>query len=370
MRKLTPILLYKKAIIKDNFMFNKIQYKTIKLLDDIHKNMINNQLIKISIFKKSLLFLLKLMQKDKRNIKGVYLWGDPGCGKTWLINLFFQSINGNRKLHFDFYSLMLFIHKKLKILQGFSNPLLIIADQFKLKIDILFIDEFYISDITDAVIISNLIIELFKRNIILIITSNFSPNNLCHNKLQNNFFSSINEKINKHYHIINMNSGIDYRARTIKSICLWKFPLNLNTYNYMDRIFYDLSGDKIKKKSNLKINYRNMVVLGISNRVLSVDFNSICGEGHNQHDYVKLSRYFHTILVHNIPIMTYDNENMAKRFLLLIDELYRNHIKLVVSAETDEVNIYQGKKLKFEYKRCLSRIQEMQSDKYFLANSY
>ncbi|PPI87913.1 cell division protein ZapE [Candidatus Pantoea edessiphila] len=370
--QLSPlIILYKKEILKNNFKFDNIQYKTIKLLNKLYKNLSNYQKNKNSILKNLLKFLPKFMLHDvsKKKIRGIYLWGNPGCGKTWIINLFFQSIPKNRKLRFHIHAFLIYVHKKLKILQGQDNPLLIIANQFKLNTDILFLDELYILDISDAVLISTLIMKFFENDIILIITSNVPPNELYHKMLNNNFLVVI-KKIKEKCDVIHMNSGIDYRNIHFNSICLWKFPLNNETYNYMHSMFYILSGNKLKKSSILRINYRNIEILGSNNGVLSIDFQSICATERNQNDYAKLSRLFHSILVHNIPIMMYNNENEARRFLSLVDELYENNIKLLVSAETNKHQIYQGTKLKFEYKRCLSRLQEMQSEKYFKSQKF
>ncbi|MXP51081.1 cell division protein ZapE [Pantoea sp. SoEX] len=359
-------LIYKKSILINQFVFNEVQYKTISLLNELYNNSFNNHQFKYYNLKKWLRLIIKYIKKNKIEIttKGAYLWGNPGCGKTWIINLFFQSISSKRKMYFHFYSFILFIRQKLKILQGHSNPLLMICNQLKKETDILFIDEFYISDANDSILIGTIINELLKSKVILILTSNIHPEGLNHKYSENNSLLLIIKNIKKYFKIINMNCGIDYRNRYLKSICLWKFPLNSDAYDYMEKMFYYLSGNKLKT-SILNINYRDIIVLGNSNNVLSVDFNVICGEGRNQHDYVRLCSIFHSILVHNIPIMMYNHENEAKRFLLLVDELYANNIRLIISAETDRFNIYQGKKLKFEYKRCVSRLEEMQSDNYF-----
>ncbi|PPI86539.1 cell division protein ZapE [Candidatus Pantoea edessiphila] len=362
-------MIYKNKILQNNLIFDKTQYKAVTILNVVYKNLLTNQNMQFLSFKNLARILLKFIQnyinKEKSVTKGVYLWGDPGCGKTWLINLFFTTIAGNRKLRFHFYEFILYIQENMQRLQGNNDPLLIIAYQLKLKTDILFLDEFYISDITNAILISTLFIEIFKHNIILIITSNINPDALFQKFLNNDLFSNTIKKIRSNCHIVNINSGIDYRTQNYQSICLWKYPLNKETNNYMNTMFHTLSGTIFKQKSILRINHRNIIVLGSNNGVLSIDFDSICGEGRDQHDYVKLSSCFHSILVHNIPIMMNNNENKAKRFLLLVDELYEHNIKLIVSAETDKFSIYQGTELKFEYKRCLSRLQEMNSEKYF-----
>ena len=107
-----------------------------------------------------------------------------------------------------------------------------------------------------------------------------------------------------------------------------------------------------------------MATLGVSEGVLAIDFLTLCGEGRSQHDYIELSRRFHSVLLYDVPVMIYKTEDQARRFLALVDEFYERHVKLVVAAETSLYEIYQGTRLKFEYQRCLSRLQEMQSEEY------
>jgi cell division protein ZapE len=132
----------------------------------------------------------------------------------------------------------------------------------------------------------------------------------------------------------------------------------------MEQMFLALSGSKREAAPVLEINHRSMATLGVSEGVLAIDFLTLCGEGRSQHDYIELSRRFHSVLLYDVPVMIYKTEDQARRFLALVDEFYERHVKLVVAAEASLFEIYQGSRLKFEYQRCLSRLQEMQSEEY------
>ena len=163
---------------------------------------------------------------------------------------------------------------------------------------------------------------------------------------------------------MNVDAGIDYRLRTLTSAHLWNSPLNEATHAEMERMFKALAGSARDDAPVLEINHRQMATLGVSEGVLAIDFLTLCGEGRSQHDYIELSRRFHSVLLYDVPVMIYKTEDQARRFLALVDEFYERHVKLVVAAETSLFEIYQGTRLKFEYQRCLSRLQEMQSEEY------
>lgn len=259
---------------------------------------------------------------------------------------------------------MLRVHEELTQLQGQSDPLLTIADRFKAETDILCFDEFFVSDITDAMLLGTLMEALFARGITLVATSNIPPDDLYRNGLQRARFLPAIEQIKQHCDVMNVDAGIDYRLRTLTSAHLWNAPLNEATHAEMERMFKALAGNARDDAPVLEINHRQMATLGVSEGVLAIDFLTLCGEGRSQHDYIELSRRFHSVLLYDVPVMIYKTEDQARRFLALVDEFYERHVKLVVAAETSLYEIYQGTRLKFEYQRCLSRLQEMQSEEY------
>jgi cell division protein ZapE len=377
MQTSSPLARYEQALSQGDFKPDDVQREAITRLDAVQRALMARQPEQPASGKGLFGRLSRLMGKEKSEtqapVRGLYMWGGVGRGKTWVMDLFFQSIPGNRKLRLHFHRFMLRVHEELTQLQGQSDPLLTIADRFKAETDILCFDEFFVSDITDAMLLGTLMEALFARGITLVATSNIPPDDLYRNGLQRARFLPAIEQIKQHCDVMNVDAGIDYRLRTLTSAHLWNAPLNEATHAEMERMFKALAGSGRDAAAGaggrddapvLEINHRQMATLGVSEGVLAIDFLTLCGEGRSQHDYIELSRRFHSVLLYDVPVMIYKTEDQARRFLALVDEFYERHVKLVVAAETSLYEIYQGTRLKFEYQRCLSRLQEMQSEEY------
>ena len=298
------------------------------------------------------------------SVRGLYMWGGVGRGKTWLMDLFYHSLPGERKQRLHFHRFMLRVHEELTALQGQSDPLEIIADRFKAETDVLCFDEFFVSDITDAMLLGGLMKALFARGITLVATSNIPPDELYRNGLQRARFLPAIDAIKQHCDIMNVDAGVDYRLRTLTQAHLWLSPLNEETRQQMDKLWLALAGTKSEHAPTLEINHRPMQTLAVENQTLAVSFTTLCVDARSQHDYIALSRLFHTVLLSDVPVMAPLMESEARRFIALVDEFYERHVKLVVSAASPLYEIYQGERLKFEFQRCLSRLQEMQSEEY------
>lgn len=365
----SPLALYQQALDNGDYQPDTVQREAIARLDAIQQALCAAPATAPVPAKGLFGKLNKLMGKEKpaeqQPVRGLYMWGGVGRGKTWLMDLFFRAIPGDRKLRLHFHRFMLRVHQELTELQGQSDPLEIIADRFKAQTDVLCFDEFFVSDITDAMLLGTLMEALFARGISLVATSNIPPDDLYRNGLQRARFLPAIAAIKRHCEVMNVDAGIDYRLRTLTSAHLWMQPLNAQTDREMDRMFVALAGvAREEEKPVLEINHRPLPTQGMAEGVVALDFHTLCGEARSQHDYIELSRRFHSVLLFNVPVMINRTEDQARRFLALVDEFYERHVKLVVAAETTLFEIYQGERLKFEYQRCLSRLQEMQSEEY------
>ncbi|GAB7258727.1 cell division protein ZapE [Dickeya ananatis] len=281
------------------------------------------------------------------------------------MDLFFHSLPSERKLRLHFHRFMLRVHEELNQLQGQENPLEKVADGFKAQTDILCFDEFFVSDITDAMLLAELLRALFSRGIALVATSNIPPDELYRNGLQRARFLPAIELIKRHCDVLNVDAGIDYRLRTLTQAHLYLTPLSAETEAEMQAMFRRLSGRDITQPGPvLEVNHRPLATLSAGDGVLAVDFATLCLDARSQNDYIALSRLYHTVLLHHVPVMAVKDENAARRFLALVDEFYERRVKLIISAQVPMFEIYQGEHLKFEYQRCLSRLQEMQSEEY------
>lgn len=237
---------------------------------------------------------------------------------------------------------MLRVHEELTALQGQIDPLDIIADRFKTETDVLCFDEFFVTDITDAMLLGGLMKALFARGITLVATSNIPPDELYRNGLQRARFLPAIDAIKQHCDIMNVDAGVDYRLRTLTQAHLWLTPLNDETQRQMDKLWLALAGAAREHAPTLEINHRPLSTLGVENQTLAVSFATLCVEARSQHDYIALSRLFHTVLLFDVPVMTLLMENEARRFIALVDEFYERHVKLVVSAAAPLYEIYQG----------------------------
>lgn len=368
MKPSSPIALYQQAIDAGDYQPDDVQQRTVARLDTLYQEL--NQRHSAPALNAGIRGRLgRLLGRNTpktpiRPAQGLYMWGGVGRGKTWLMDMFFHSLPGDRKLRLHFHRFMLRVHQELTTLQGHENPLEIIADGFKAQTDVLCFDEFFVSDITDAMLLATLLEALFARGITLVATSNIPPDDLYRNGLQRARFVPAIELIKQYCDVMNVDAGIDYRLRTLTQANLYLTPLNPETEQAMADIFVKLAGKEGEKAPALEVNHRPLPAICAAQGVLAVDFHTLCEEARSQLDYIALSKIYHTVLLHNVHKMATRDENTARRFLALVDEFYERRVKLIIAAEAAMFEIYCGERLKFEYQRCLSRLQEMQSEEY------
>ena len=367
MQNLSPASRYQQALNEGTHQPDDVQREAVNRLEMIYQELTAKpaDVDQSSGLKAAFGRLLgKKMPQTQAPVRGLYMWGGVGRGKTWLMDLFYLSLPGARKQRLHFHRFMLRVHEELTALQGKSDPLETVADRFKAETDVLCFDEFFVSDITDAMLLGGLMKALFARGITLVATSNIPPDELYRNGLQRARFLPAIDAIKQHCDIMNVDAGVDYRLRTLTQAHLWLSPLNAETTREMDKLWLALAGAKREHAPELEINHRPLPTLGVENQTLAVSFTTLCVDARSQHDYIALSRLFHTVMVLDVPVMTRLMESEARRFIAMVDEFYERHVKLVISAEVPLYEVYQGERLKFEFQRCLSRLQEMQSEEY------
>lgn len=368
MQALSPLSRYQQALEAGEYQADEVQRRAVTQLDRIYQALLQKPAASAPAGglrgKLSRLLGKGGETAPQRPVQGLYMWGGVGRGKTWLMDMFFHSLPGDRKMRLHFHRFMLRVHEELTELQGRENPLDIVADGFKAETDVLCFDEFFVSDITDAMLLATLLQALFARGITLVATSNIPPDDLYRNGLQRARFLPAIDLINEFCDVMNVDAGIDYRLRTLTQAHLYLMPLNDQTRATLDRMFVKLAGKAGEEAPVLQINHRPLQAIRSVDGVLAVDFHTLCEEARSQLDYIALSRLYHSVILYNVQVMGSLKENTARRFLALVDEFYERHVKLVIGAEASMFEIYQGERLKFEYQRCLSRLQEMQSEEY------
>lgn len=367
MINLSPLQKYKQDLERDDFQYDEAQENAVKHLERLYQELTVKP-VQVRGFKKVLNRWKKVMAKpEKQAIKGLYFWGGVGRGKTYLVDTFYDCLPFENKMRVHFHRFMHRVHDELKLLAGKSDPLKIIAKKFAQETSIICFDEFFVSDITDAMILGTLFEELFSHNVTLVATSNIIPDELYRNGLQRARFLPAIKLINEHTEVVNVDSGIDYRLRTLEQAEIYHFPLDEQASKNLNQYFEQLSVEKGEQGVEIEINHRQLPTVAVSDGVVHFEFSTLCESARSQSDYMELSKLYHTVLLANVTQMGASNDDAARRFIALVDEFYERKVKLIISAQVEMEALYSEGNLNFEFKRCLSRLQEMQSRDYLSA---
>ncbi|WP_196588471.1 cell division protein ZapE [Aliivibrio fischeri] len=361
---MTPLEKYQQDLNQEGFMHDSAQQNAVEHLDDLYRRFLELKVPEEPAKKSWIRFFKKEKPQKLTPEKGLYFWGGVGRGKTYLVDTFYDALPTERKMRIHFHRFMQRVHDELGELKQQSDPLLIVADKFKQETDIICFDEFFVSDITDAMILATLLEALFDRGITLVATSNILPQDLYRNGLQRARFLPAISLIEQYCDIINVDSGVDYRLRTLEQAEIYHYPLDSDAEINMKGYFLQLVSGCDYESTQIEINHRLLEVKAEGDGVVHFDFASLCESARSQHDYIELSRLYHTVLLSNVKIMGELNDDAARRFIAMVDEFYERNVKLIISAETDLASIYQKGRLTFEFKRCQSRLIEMQSHEY------
>jgi cell division protein ZapE len=300
----------------------------------------------------------------KPAIQGIYFWGGVGRGKTYLVDTFYECLPFERKMRIHFHRFMHRVHSELKTLDGQSDPLKIVAARLAKEAKVICFDEFFVSDITDAMILGTLMEALFAQGIVLVATSNIIPDSLYYNGLQRARFLPAIELINQNTRIVNVDSGVDYRLRTLEQAEIFHYPLDEKAQQNLDEYFVKLAPDEGTLGKPIEIEGRMIPAMRDADGVLMVTFRALCDGPRSQTDYMELSRIYHTILLADVEQMGLAVDDIARRFIAMVDEFYERNVKLIISAQVPLEELYTEGRLNFEFRRCLSRLQEMQSHDY------
>lgn len=298
--------------------------------------------------------------------QGLYLWGGVGRGKTYLMDMFFESLPFELKMRAHFHRFMRRVHQELKSLAGESDPLEQVAERLSREAQVICFDEFFVSDITDAMILGNLLDGLFRRGVTLVATSNIVPEQLYKDGLQRERFLPAIDLLNRHTRVVHVDSPVDYRLRALERAELYHCPLDDQADGSLRRSFTSLAPEQsaVGRDMALEIEGRPIRARCVAEDVVWFDFPAICDGPRSQNDYIELAREYHAVLISNVPVFTPDNDDQARRFINLVDEFYDRNVKLVISAAEPLENLYSGGRLRFEFQRTVSRLLEMQSHEY------
>lgn len=303
-----------------------------------------------------------------KKLKGLYIHGGVGRGKTMIMDLFFQSlpIVKKRRVHFNIF--MLDVHNSVKILredgQG-ENPLQKIAAEIAGSVRVLCFDEFQVYDIADAMVLSELFRFLFEKNVSVIATSNVAPDDLYKDGLQRARFLPFIPLVKKHMDVLHLDSPTDYRQQAVRDDGVYFIQDEVR----MQALFEKLIFPNKPQSNEVSVKGRRIPIEKSVDGFCWVEFSELCEKPRAAVDYKALADAYETIFLNNVPRMGYDRRNECKRFILLIDTLYDAGKRLVINAETEPQKLYDGKDHAFEFERTISRLLEMQGEEYLLTTS-
>lgn len=361
---MTPKQRYQADLQREDFSHDAAQAEAVEKLQRLY-----DDLLRVSGPKKSWLAAIVpgLARKTAvQPVRGLYFWGGVGRGKTYLMDAFFDALPFEDKLRAHFHRFMQRVHRDLKQLAGEKNPLVKVAEGIAAEARVICFDEFFVSDITDAMILAGLFEQLFDRGVSLVATSNIAPDGLYKDGLQRSRFLPAIALIKQHCEVVNVDGGIDYRLRALEQAELYHCPLDSGVDKALNEAFLSLNPDAehCEYDVELEVEGRPIKVRCMSDDVAWFEFKALCDGPRSQNDYIELARIFHAVLVSNVPRMGGATDDQARRFINLVDEFYDRNVKLVMSAEVPLTELYRGGRLEFEFDRTKSRLLEMQSTEY------
>lgn len=305
---------------------------------------------------------------DAPLIKGLYMWGGVGRGKTMVMDLFYEALpfEDKRRVHFNIF--MVDVHNSIKMLREDgkgTDPLRHIAADIAKSVRVLCFDEFQVYDIADAMVLAELFQCMFREGVTVITTSNVAPDDLYKDGLQRARFLPFIEVVKKHMDVLHLDSAVDYRQQAIRDDGVYF----IESKSRMRALFEKLTFPHPACKDNVVVNGRSVPIEKAVKGHAWVGFNELCEKPRGTVDYQALTQAYHTVFLNGVPRMRYDRRNEAKRFILLIDTLYDAGTRLVMNAEAKPHKLYSGKDHGFEFERTISRLLEMQGEEYLARNA-
>lgn len=306
----------------------------------------------------------KRLFRKNENPAGLYLWGGTGRGKTYIVDSFYSCLPFKQKYRTHFHTFMRDIHSRLQQLPKTPDPLRIIAQDLAITFKILCLDEFHVHDIGDAMIMAGLLQAIHQQGITLVATSNIAIDDLYKNGLQREHFMDTIKFLKQHNTELNLGDGTDYRFSILKKNGTYFLDNGNNGDVYLQQQMQAIAPCTPKTHRQIMINNRSIDYRAMADDVIWFDFDAICNTPRADSDYIIIAEQFHTVLLGNIYAMDEQHDNIAKRFIHLIDALYDHKVKCIFSADKPAADLYRGRSLSMAFDRTISRLVEMDTEKY------
>jgi cell division protein ZapE len=348
--------------VEHGFTLDASQLRAVEHLERLYEDLIG--------LEKMESLLVRLLAR-KRVVKGLYLWGGVGRGKSFLMDSFFNCATVAKKRRIHFHRFMQEVHQRMNALSGQAEPLAGVARDVAKDTRLLCLDEFHITDITDAMLMRKLLEGLMEQGVVVLTTSNFAPDALYLHGLQRQQFMPAIDLIKQNFDIINVDGGVDYRLRELEKAGVYHTGADAD--ERMAREFIAIARHDISDVTQLDIDGRAIPVRRDARDVVWFDFSALCDGPRGKPDYIELSKRYHTVMVSNVPCFGAGTADKLRRFVWMIDEFYDRRVKLVLSAsvpvdelilDADSSNAFQANLNASLKDRLVSRLTEMQSHDY------
>jgi cell division protein ZapE len=348
----------RRAAAERGFSLDSSQSRALEHFERLHDELVDSEQGGNSLLKAFL---------RRRPVRGLYLWGGVGRGKSFLMDTFFDAVPVARKERVHFHRFMQDIHHRLRDLQGTEDPLLRIGRDLSRQVRLLCLDEFHVTDIGDAMLMRNFLQGLFDNGVVLVTTSNKRPDDLYRDGLQRAQFLPAIELLRSNLEIVNVDAGTDYRLRALEQGGIFHTPADAAADAAMARSFEAIAGNAGTPDTDLNIEGREIHALRVAAGVAWFRFDDLCAGPRGQADYIELARRFHTVLLSGVPRLLMDdpkNSDKRRRLTWMIDEFYDRRVKLILSAEAKLMDLLPVGTGDAEIERAASRLVEMQTRQY------
>ncbi len=365
--KQTPTTLYKEKIASGELHADPVQAHAVASLERLYDDLVvHAEKPKPSFFKRL------TGGNSSPDISGIYMHGGVGRGKSMLMDLFYDALPNNvskRRVHFHEFMIEVHAYIHSRSVEGASGgrvdqALPSLAALIASKSQVLCFDEFHVVDITDAMILGRLFKILFEHGLIVVATSNWAPDELYKDGLQRDRFLPFIALLKTKVEAIHLDSPYDYRKLGDNIEGTYFTPLNGATRTTMGRLFENITDGNAADEEMFEVKGREIIVREAVGGVGRFTFADLCEQALGAEDYLEIARRYHTVFLEEIPKLTYDRRNEAKRLMHLIDALYEGRVRVFISAAVDVDALYGGDDHAYEFERTVSRLIEMQSDGY------
>ncbi len=364
---MTPLEKYRQDLQREGFLADRTQKRAVRLTEQLFQQLLQSPATAGAPPRAG--WLDRILRRGapsgaNRAPRGLYFWGGVGRGKTYVVDAFYECLPFQEKARTHFHRFMRRVHQDLRSLGHVQNPLDVLADRIARNTRVLCFDEFHVSDITDAMLLGNLLRALFGRGVTLVATSNEQPDRLYWGGLQRERFLPAIELLKSHTEVYHFDGETDYRLRLLERAEIYHTPLDDAANASLSRTFESIAPDTAVKGGAIEIEGREVATVRRADGVAWFEFETICGGPRAVADYIEIARQYQSVLVANVPAMTAQQDDAARRFVHLVDEFYDRNVKLIVSAAAVPDDLYRGERLAAIFARAASRLHEMQSHEY------